>query len=137
MGVDNVLNLKVRGLIFTGRISIAELDHSVVGTEGEAAAFDIDPLAEFVVVVKGVLADFQLDAAGGVLNVKALVDIAAAIFGNNLTAYDYVLLDLDRTGFVQCLELGDGRVRSHRHRLIDISPAVVRGEDLIPLLAGS
>ena len=109
MTVDQFLEVDVGGLILGVLVLLeAQLRHAVVGAEGQALAFDINPLAAGELAVEGGLADLDVDAAGGVLDIELAVDIAFAVVGDDL-ALDPDVAELDTAGLVHFLQGLDGR----------------------------
>ena len=156
VGIDDVIDLDVAGLILIGILPIgirirrilaqrvlvaapAQLEHTPVIAEGQAGWLDIDPATRLVIIVEAILAEFDLDGAGFILDEDALVDVTGTVLGNHLAADDHIIIfQLDRLAdrLVQGLELGNGRVRRHCHALIHINIVVFQIHDRIPFLTG-
>ena len=125
MTVDEQGGLQIRSLVFPGRVLEANLHHTVavvalvaVHPQREVAAVHIDSLSLLVVVVEAVLADLDLDAAGLVLDVETLVEVARTVSGADYAGDDYVLVHHPRrTGLVLVRELRNRMRGRHLDRL--------------------
>ena len=146
MRIDQQRGLEIRSLVFSARIRGTDLDHALatvvaglesVHTQAEFVALDIEGLAGTVEVVQAVAADLDLDAAGLVLDIEGLVEVAGLVVRGDLAGDDQALRDLQRSAVIHLAELRDGVRRGHRDHRLGSGCIVLERHDRFPFLAGS
>ena len=111
MKVDDGLEIDIGSLILVGRRVISlvtQLRHATIGTEGQAIALDVDPLAAGILAVQGGLTQFEVDATGCVLNIDLLIKVTRTVLGNHLTFDPYIAAHDQGLVIVHRLEVMDG-----------------------------
>ena len=114
--VNDGLQVDVGGLVLVGSGLVgthSQLEHAVVGAQGEVLTLHINPGAHGILVVERALSQLEGDGrtVGGtlaVLDVHFVVDVSALVGGNDLALDPDVLVNGDGTCLVQGLEVFDG-----------------------------
>ena len=147
MPVDDRGHIKIRSLIISGRVFIAELHHSAsaivaalvpVHSESKSLAFHIYGLTRLIVIVQSCLSYLYLDSSGLVLDVEAPVEISGTVRRRDLAGnHNVILYDLRLTELIHSHKLGYRMGRRHLDFLIFARLRIFSRKDRSELIAGS
>ena len=95
----------IGGLVLPGKVLVPDLKRTVIIPERKPIEFHIDPLSEFILIIKSCQTNLYLYPRCLVLDIETSVEIPLLIRSGHLPGNRNVLLDVQRHGTVVIIHL--------------------------------